>query len=339
VLAASLALISCTSSDPAGDPDAAIGADETVVVFDGTHVFFGEGGNRTIDVEVPLPEAGLSYESIAMDFALRCPNDRCDWWDRLGWIAVVENAGTEDEVVYEVLRFITPYRLGGAWTVNTTSLRPLLSGTVTFRVFIDTWVGPGHANGDGWLVDASFDFRGGVPFNKAYAVLPLTPAPTGVTYGDPASPTAQQLAAVLPEDAGRAVLRAFVTGHGQGNAENCAEFCSKTHWFDVAGTRFERTLWRDDCATTAVPNQQGTWTLSRAGWCPGDVVGAWTEDLTDLTTAGDLAITYDIEAYENTCRPDSPSCTGCVLGTGCDFDGGSHTTPRFYVSAMLILYR
>ena len=339
LVACSFCLISCTSSASDDAVDAALGADEVIVAFDGTHVYFGEGGSRTVDLDVVFPAAGLSYESISLSFALRCPNDRCDWWDRVGWLAVVEDAGGDNEVVYEVLRFVTPYRVGGAWTVDTTSLRPLLTGTVTVRVFIDTWVGPGHPNGDGWLVDAAFDFAGGVPANEAFAVVPLTAAPRSITYGDPANDTIVELTASIPVDASRAVLRSFVTGHGQGNADNCAEFCARQHWFDVAGTRFERTVWRSDCATTAVPNQQGTWTLPRAGWCPGDIVASWGEDLTGLIAPGELAITYDVQPYENTCRPDAAECTGCVLGTGCEFDSGNHTSPHFLMSALLVLYR
>ena len=30
---------------------------------------------------------------------------------------------------------------------------------------------------------------------------------------------------------------------------------------------------------------------------------------------------------------------GCTLGTGCPYDGGSHTEPVYYVSSLLIAYR
>jgi len=47
----------------------------------------------------------------------------------------------------------------------------------------------------------------------------------------------------------------------------------------------------------------------------------------------------DVEAYENSCRPDAPVCTGCSLGTGCEYDGGNHTTPVYKLSAALTLFR
>jgi hypothetical protein len=75
----------------------------------------------------------------------------------------------------------------------------------------------------------------------------------------------------------------------------------------------------------------------RAGWCPGAPVLPWTEDLYGLPA--ELTIGYDVEAYENTCRPDAATCTGCTLGTGCEYDGGAHTEPRFEQSALIVFYR
>lgn len=31
--------------------------------------------------------------------------------------------------------------------------------------------------------------------------------------------------------------------------------------------------------------------------------------------------------------------TGCALGTGCEYDGGAHTEPRYQLSALLVLLR
>ena len=56
-------------------------------------------------------------------------------------------------------------------------------------------------------------------------------------------------------------------------------------------------------------------------------------------TAGARTITYAVETYENTCRPDAATCGGCTLGTGCNYDGGSHTEPGWQQSAVLVLLR
>jgi Peptide-N-glycosidase F, C terminal/Peptide-N-glycosidase F, N terminal len=326
-----------------GSPMIEPGPDVSVTAFEGAHVFFLDGQNqRQIDVELELPAAGLGYESATLELALRCPDGACDWWDRAAYIGVVEGAGTETERVIEVVRFMTPYRVEGAWSIDVSGLRPLLSGTRTLRVFIDTWVGPGHANGNGWLVDARFDFVGGVPAELPVEVIPLW-AYSEATVGDPALPVDGQLEPVtvgIPAGASRVELRSIITGHGQGNADNCAEFCQLAHGFLVGTTAVQQTVWRDDCADNPINNQQGTWMYARAGWCPGADVIAWVEDVTAGVVPGeDVEVIYDLSSYENTCRPDAPMCMGCALGTGCEYDGGSHTPPVVKMSAVLVVYR
>lgn len=323
-----------------GEPDATevdapsvpVGTDTTVVGFDGEHVYFGGDPNRrTVDKAVTFPAPDLRYSRITLNLGLRCPSGGCDWWDRLGHLSIVSG-----ETEIEIARFITPYRVGGQFTVDVTDFQRLLEGDKTLRVFIDTWVYPGHANGAGWLVDASFELVGGVPSPDPVAVVPLW-APQRVVYGDPMRPIAVAAAPTLPDGLTGARLRALVTGHGQGNAENCAEFCAKDHSFHVDAEIVTTRLWRDDCATTAVPNQQGTWRYARAGWCPGAMVTPWIADVAG--TAGARAISYDVQTYENTCRPDATTCGGCTLGTGCPYDGGAHTEPGWEQSAVLVLLR
>ncbi|MCX4246070.1 peptide-N-glycosidase F-related protein [Paraliomyxa miuraensis] len=332
-----------SSGSTTGAPPVEPGPDTSVAAFDGAHVYFlGDDNMRSIDVEVEFPPAMFGYESVTLELGLRCPNGLCDWWDRFGNIAVVEDAGTEQERVIEVARFITPYRVAGEWSIDVSALRPLLSGPRTLRVFIDTWVGPGHANGDGWLVDARFDFVGGVPAELPVEVIPLWPY-AEATIGDPMLPVDGQLEptmAEIPDWASRVELRSVITGHGQGNLDNCAEFCGLTHGYLVGNAAVQRLVWRDDCADNPIDNQQGTWTYPRAGWCPGADVIAWVEDVTGGVSPGDaVQVLYDLSDYENTCRPDSPVCMGCALGTGCDYDGGAHTPPVIKMSAMLVVYR
>ncbi|HVK73387.1 MAG TPA: peptide-N-glycosidase F-related protein [Kofleriaceae bacterium] len=323
----------------AAEPDASdvtIGASTTVVAFDGEHVYFGgEPNRRNVDKEVTFPAPGLRYSKITLRLGLRCPTGGCDWWDRLGHLSLVK-PGAGETVELELARFITPYRVGGQFTVDVTDLQRVLEGPQTVRVFIDTWVNPGHANGAGWLVDAAFDFEGGIPTPDPYAVVPLW-APQRVVYGDPARPIDVTAGVDVPAGTTGVRLRALVTGHGQGNAGNCAEFCARDHTFMVGDVAVTKNLWRDDCRTTAVPNQQGTWQYARAGWCPGAMVTPWTADAAAPT--GPLTVSYDVQTYENTCRPEATTCSGCTLGTGCEYDGGAHTEPGWEQSAVLILLR
>jgi hypothetical protein len=338
--------MACAGSEQSTDSteterEAVAGGDRVFTVFDYEHIYFGDENRRSVDLDVTLPGDGLLYEAITLNFDLNCPTlNRCDPWDRVGWLGVVENAGEESERVIELHRFITPYGVGSSWNVDVTNLRPVLTGDVTFRVFIDTWVGPGSQYGDGWSVSAELDFKGGIPERIPVAVEPVLSA-TRVVYGNPASPTspAHTGSIEVPAGASQASLVAFITGHGQGNHQNCAEFCAKTHDITVGTTRFEKEIWRDDCATTAAPNQQGNWQPGRAGWCPGAAAHGWTELLPEALTPGQaLDVAYGVEAYENTCSPDNCEPSSCVFGNPCEYDGGMHTEPNYLVSLLVVFY-
>lgn len=320
-----------TGGGTSGDP-------VTTPVMDDTPVFFtGTNNQRTVDVNVAFPNHA-SYTGIVMHFTLSCPAGGCDWFARRGSVAIVQNPGAS-EVPIELSRFVTPFRVGASWDVDVTDLAPILTGSRTVRVMIDTWVGPGSPNGEGWLVDVSFDHTPGTPVRKPIAVVPVF-ARQDAVYGDPAQPIPSQVAPVgvaVPLGATSLALRSFVTGHGQGNAGNCAEFCAKDATLTAEGSPTVREIWRSDCTTTAAPGQQGAWQFARGGWCPGAAVNAWAFDV-PVPGDGTLNVGYDVEPYENTCRPDAPVCTGCTLGTGCAYDGGNHTEPLYDVSTVMIAY-
>lgn len=319
------------------------GKDATVTAFDETPVYFtGDDNQRTVDAPASFPKDG-AYSKITLHLALACPSGGCDPWDRFGSLGLVTHKGEDGgaDTVIELARFITPYHVGASWDLDVTDLRPLLAGDVTLRAFIDTWVGPGSQYGDGWLLSASFEMTGGIPDELPEAVIPVW-SPRNVVYGDPSKPFADAAppASVTLPTASSYALRTFVTGHGQGNADNCAEFCAKTHTITVGATPHAQKIWRTDCATTAAPNQQGTYQYSRAGWCPGADVKPWTFDVTaDVMGAATTTFAYDVESFENTCRPDATPCAACTLGASCAYDDGTHTEPYYALSTVLIAYR
>lgn len=271
------------------------GPNTTVVALSQVHQQFGNGDTRTVNVPVSFPEEALFYQKITMTYTLTCPSGGCDPWDRLAMVQVVKDAGTPQEVAIEVGRYVTPYGVGGSWTVDVTDLRPILAGSRTVRSFIDTWVNPG------WLVDVSFDFVGGTPTRRAVQVLPLLSGYVG--YGDPNNPPDNHLPekqVALPSQLSGAKLWVFATGHGFGATENCAEFCQKQHTLVFNGTSDVQIPWRDDCRTAGVPDQSGTFWYSRAGWCPGDDVVPRTWDVSTLVQAGSTAsFDYGLQAYTN----------------------------------------
>ncbi|MEM6295714.1 MAG: peptide-N-glycosidase F-related protein [Myxococcota bacterium] len=334
-----------TDSSTGGGAAFVAGEDALIPVVEGAHIFWlgwDEGQNqREMDLQVSLPEPGFTYESVTLTLRLGCPEGACDWWDRKGSLGLVEDPDAEEPTVWELARFVTPYRVGGTWSLDVTALQTLLAGEQTLRLYIDTWVGPGHANGNGWIVDAQLEYVGGVPDLVPTAVVPLWPR-RELTVGDPMNPLGEQLDAAaleVPMDAAKVEMWTVISGHGQGNLNNCAEFCQLAQGFLVGAGAVRRTIWRDDCDQNPIQGQQGTWTLPRAGWCPGDIVQPWVEDITEHAAPGSsVSVTYDIEEYENTCRPDAPMCMGCALGTGCDYDGGNHTAPTIQVSSAAVVY-
>jgi hypothetical protein len=299
--------------------------------------------HRRADAEVTFPPATSRWQNVRLRLRLRCPSGGCDFWDRWAYLTVVEGTAPNERLI-EIMRFVTPYRLAADWSADVTALQPLLAGNRKLRVFIDTWVAPGNPQGSGWLVDTAFTFTpaAGTREPAPAAVIPLWDVGQ-FEVGDPAKPVAAarpERTVQIPADARKVELRSFITGHGQGNAENCAEFCPKTHGYTVGAMRFERQVWRADCATTAIPNQGGNWKPSRAGWCPGALVTPWTTDVTAAAApGGEVTVKYAPEPWENSCRPGAPQCSGCVFRTSCAYNDGSHTAPSYAQSALLIIYK
>jgi hypothetical protein len=321
-----------------------------------------------------VPPAGGTYSKIVLRLKLDCPTGGCDHWDRFGSVGVVTEApvdGGAPGTVVELARFITPFGVAApAWDYDVTDLAPLLVGgsDLALQGFIDTWSPQGNpaANGAGWLLTATLIYTGGTPAKTPLAVLPVWswPAngdpPNSAQYGDPADPitghvTPQTLH--LPSGASSYSMRTFITGHGQGNAGNCAEFCKATHTVTVGSQPFTHTPWRTCCtpdpacesqrnptpAAGVTSGQGGTYMYPRSGWCPGASVDAWAQDVTAAVGSGatTVNVAYGADAYVNACRMDAPTCdtSACTLGTGCAYDGGNHTEPFFYISSLLVAYR
>jgi hypothetical protein len=353
--AAALALAACSPASAPGDAassdtaplDAAVDAPPvitTVPLFDHTQVSFtGTENHRTVDAPATFP-AG-PFRRVTLHLALDCPSNRCDPWDRLASLSLLDptmpvgDAGAPTEL--EFARFVTTFGVAGTWDLDVTDLQPLFVGTRTARGFIDTWVGPGSQYGNGWLLTASLDFESGRPDRTPVQVIPL--GWSQAVAGDPARSIPSQLgprAVTLPASGfGAAAAYVITTGHGQGNRDNCAEFCSRTHSLLLDGAAHPRVVWRDDCADNPINNQRGSWQYARAGWCPGDVVRPWIEDLGAALAPGSThTLGYDVEAYVNTCRPDAMPCASCTLGATCAYDGGNHTEPFYRVTGYLVLY-
>lgn len=270
-----------------------------VVAMDKVLQHFTGENRREIDVEVDFPEEG-QWAQVGLVFQLECPpGGVCDHWDRTGSLQLVTNpeAPPEEQRMMEILRHITPYRIGMCQYVDVTPLAQHLKGRQVLRSFIDTWVGPGHDQGEGWAVSARFVFTPGQ--NAAPKEVINIWGRRNITVGEvePEVNVDSQIDAVtfeLPEGVSRVTAHLIATGHSFGNTSNCAEFCQMRHDVIVNGTTHSLFGWRNDCAQNPVSPQFGTWEYNRNGWCPGAVALGQYVDISDALVPGENTIDFDI---------------------------------------------
>jgi hypothetical protein len=289
-----------------------------------------------------FPDDPSMWESIRLFYTIECPDppNDCDPWDRLGYMRVVTPQG---EV--EIARIVTPYDITGpnrpgtcTWEINVSPYKALLRGEVELMNYIESWIG----GNNGWIVTCDFAFVEGERAWEPYKVVNLF-QDDYLLIGDPNDPVENQIPPELVEidpRAERVKVRVFVTGHGQANTLNCAEFCPLTHTVTANGDDYSRLIWRTDCASNPCSPQGGTWQFSRAGWCPGSDAPAWTSDITSSVTPGETAlISYTVQDYVNDCRPDNPECVDGVTCALCAYNGGSHTPPHYTLQSQVVFYK
>ncbi|MBI4509164.1 MAG: hypothetical protein HY698_05985 [Deltaproteobacteria bacterium] len=335
----------------------------TVVAHDRVDQYWSgwEAGQnrRSVDTQAQFPSTG-SWQRVLMRVDLECPADgKCDFWDRGASVSLVEKVGDKEQPI-ELARYMTPYRVGLCFAFDVTDFSSRLVGTKTVRSFIDTWVGPTHSQGHGWRVTTKFVFYPGTKDRAAFAdeVIPLWNNQAEdrlIDLGDPSKPIDKELPerqVSIPSDAKAVKLRFLVTGHGQGNLANCAEFCRLTHKTTLGESDVALAPWRNDCATNPLTNQSGTWQHDRAGWCPGALVAPEVVDVSaQVKTGSTVAFRHQIlddkgSDYVNSCRPGAGGtenlCQGCAFNSNkgnCDYDWSLHSAPYARFSAQLLVYR
>jgi Peptide-N-glycosidase F, C terminal len=313
-------------------PDEPVPDEATVVrAFDQDLHWFGSENHRSITREVDFPEAE-EWNQVGLRLKLECPeNGLCDHWDRTGSLQLVLNPeDLQEEWRYlEIMRHITPYRVGMCQYVDITALAPMLTGRQTLVSWIDTWVGPGHTDGEGWRITWDFVFYPGDDRTPDEVVNIWGRRSIVVGNLDPDHNVDSQIEpvdVVIPADASRVEARLITTGHSFGNSENCAEFCVMRQDLYLDGNRRSVLPWRTDCEYNPVNNQQGTWLYDRNGWCPGAITIGQIVDVTDMVTPGETAVLdFDIRLqhgseYENT-------------------NPGGGATPIEWVSLQIYIYR
>ncbi|MBK5284992.1 MAG: T9SS type A sorting domain-containing protein [Bacteroidia bacterium] len=195
-------------------------------------------------------------------------------------------------VRYEIGRYITPYGInlnlgtGFTWTFDVSDYATLLHDTV-------------YLQAGNWqeLLDVQFKMIRGIPPRDPIKVENVFVGNYGLNNFN---------TAVLPKTiyvdsaAANTRYKMRTTGHGQGGAENCAEFCIKHNYLLVDGIqRWDTIVWRNNCSLNPLYPQGGTWIYNRANWCPGSDVPTFDFELTPYATPGD-SVTLDYKIQPTT---------------------------------------
>jgi hypothetical protein len=212
----------------------------------------------------------------------------------------------------EIARWITTYGREGRWVSDQTQMLPLLKKGGKHRFH--------YSPGNAYFTNLSFRFYNADKVGRPTQLVPLF---GGGSFNPSYNAKYEPLTVEIPADTKRVEVFAYITGHGWGaEKENCAEFCNHTHHFTVGDKEYmHEQPWVGNnygCAAQVpmgtVPNQYGTWTLGRAGWCPGLDVKPFVADVTESITPGEsVTVTYK-GLFEGADYQPEPSGSGQGFG-------------------------
>ncbi|MFD1552671.1 hypothetical protein DNU06_09105 [Putridiphycobacter roseus] len=302
---------------------------QNVTTINDIDVIFGGANSRWYYGTYSMPQFVGAYDQINANLTIACPNiaNACDDWDRLAYIDIKAPDGNWIQIV----RYITPYGVACNHNIDLSDYASLLQGEFEFRIFIDTW-GTG-----GWNVTLDFDFQAGTPTYAYSKIDEIWDA--RYDFGNPNNlQPVDTIAYEFSSNAQAAKLIISNTGHGWGsnNSNNAAEFYNATNYVFVNGVNtFTQNLWNtcnpnpDNCT-----GQQGTWTYSRAGWCPGTIAPPSEWNLTPYINSGvDLHYQFD-PTYSDLCHPNNPNC---ITGSTC-IDCNDTYNPAYEVDGHVVSY-
>jgi len=274
---------------------------------------FGSAG-QSQNAKISLPGDLSEYEQILLHIKVDCPAGGCDPWDQTAKVIINSDLGA-----LEIARYITPYEIAcGPWTVDVTDFSSVLAGENNYNSFVQVF-GP-----SGWAVTLDLEFVGSSDLLPYSRVTPLW-SNDYVVYGDPnISYDIEEAPVSIANNTGSHHVRMHVTGHGQGNTSNAAEFFDVRHELLLGGNKVaEHHLWKDDCATNICTEQNGNYFFSRAGWCPGqEVIPAIFETTSFLAPGRTASFDYELQEYTN------------LLNTG--YNNTGHTEPHYRLHGFFV---
>lgn len=279
--------------------EAALEAQDATVI----NVFPGgpESLGAATDVTFPDAETMAGFDSMEIDMYMGCVGSGefgdCPAWDYMSYVYLCDDPEDPENCAVEIGRWITTYHREGRWVHDVSGLLPLFAEGGTFRLKFQSQN----------TYEVKFDVRlfsankTAVPAETTY-LFDAFGVSFNATYNDGFAPMEFD----IPADAKKVEIGVVISGHGQNEVGNCAEFCVTDHHFKVNGT--DNVIELSDAGTSTgcmdqvdqgtVPNQYGTWWFGRSGWCPGKDVPMQMIDVTDQVTPGSSS-TFEYEGYRN----------------------------------------
>jgi hypothetical protein len=283
--------------------------------------------------EYIFPSHVGAFNDIQAYFDYNCVNGNCDTYDRIGGVRIRNYRGEW----MELFRYITPFGKQCSDEVDVTDFTSMLQGLVEMEYYMVLW------NGSGSNPNLSFTFTKG---NPEYLYVDMDEIWYGdYSFGDYAN---QQPVPVrdypFNEQAARVKLQLTTTGHNWSsgtnhtyNTGNAAEFYEATHHILVNGqSQYDQHLWRSCSPNPAgCQPQNGTWSYSRSGWCPGSIGMVWDFDLSSYLNASHAELFYQFDpTYLDLCHPNHPDCVDGVTCTEC----AAPDNPILRVSGKVVTY-
>jgi hypothetical protein len=249
------------------------------------------------ETSATLPDAATmaTFDRLLVDVEQLCPDatipefGNCGAWDYLAHLYLIDG-----ETRIEMARFITTYHREGRFVVDATPMLAYLQegGERDFRwEFAPEW----NTQPTATRVRLRFIRTGST--TRPRELFPLW---TGGTFNAEYNNIQEPVTVTIPADATRVEFWAIITGHGS-EASSCAEFCNHQHEVRIGETilfREHETVGDQQGCMAEVengmtPNQWGTWWFGRGGWCPGQQVEPWREDVTaDVVPGQEVTLRY-----------------------------------------------
>lgn len=261
---------------------------------------------QTNHAEYVFPSHVNAFNDIRLHYQHECVGT-CDTYDRVGYCRVKNYRG---EWV-ELFRYVAPFGVECEADLDVTDYTTLLQGLVEFELYFQTW------QGDGYAPIVTFNYTKGTPDYKYVDMNELWFG--AYDFGDYANQQpVPEIDYSFPFGTEKANLKIITTGHnwssgvnGAYNTNNAAEFSENTHHVFVNGTKiYDQHNW-----ITCNPNpygcqpQNGTWTYSRSGWCPGAMGKVWDFSLDSYVGNGHANLFYQFDpTYIDECHPNFPDC-------------------------------